>query len=226
MKPVNGLSVRFEIYSETARQMTLESLIDTYGYWALLIGTFLEGETILVAGGFAANQGYLTLPGVILAAFAGSLCCDQLLFYLGRRHSAFILSKRPSWKSRLTKANKLLDRYQTSLILLFRFFYGFRTILPFVIGMSAVSMRKFLLLNAIGAMAWAVVIGSCGYIFGHALELLIGNIKRYEHLLILAVFLTGALIWVLYFMHRKKNKVRSEKDMKVRQESTDLKKNQ
>ena len=40
----------------------LESLIDTYGYLTILIGTFLEGETILVLGGFAAHRGYLHLP--------------------------------------------------------------------------------------------------------------------------------------------------------------------
>jgi membrane protein DedA with SNARE-associated domain len=54
--------------------VTLESIIETYGYWALLVGTFFEGETVLVLGGFAAHRGYLTLPWVILAAFIGSLC--------------------------------------------------------------------------------------------------------------------------------------------------------
>jgi hypothetical protein len=33
--------------------MSIESLIDTYGYLAVLIGTFVEGETVLVLGGFA-----------------------------------------------------------------------------------------------------------------------------------------------------------------------------
>ena len=49
--------------------MTLESIVDTYGYLAVLLGTFLEGETILVLGGFAAHRGYLALPWVIVAAF-------------------------------------------------------------------------------------------------------------------------------------------------------------
>ena len=39
----------------------------------VLIGTGLEGETILVMAGFAAHQGHLSLPGVIAAAFTGSL---------------------------------------------------------------------------------------------------------------------------------------------------------
>ena len=63
--------------------MTIEYLIQTYGYVAILVGTFLEGETVLVLGGLAAHQGYLQLPGVMLAAFAGTLIGDQLFFFLG-----------------------------------------------------------------------------------------------------------------------------------------------
>ncbi|MBK5101143.1 MAG: hypothetical protein JJE15_09160 [Desulfobacteraceae bacterium] len=44
--------------------MTLESLIDTYGYLAILVGTFFEGETILILGGLAAYREYLGLPWV------------------------------------------------------------------------------------------------------------------------------------------------------------------
>ena len=35
----------------------LESLLTTYGYPILVIGTFLEGETVLVLGGLAAHLG-------------------------------------------------------------------------------------------------------------------------------------------------------------------------
>jgi len=40
----------------------LQSIIENYGYAVILLGTFLEGETILVLGGVAAHQGYLALP--------------------------------------------------------------------------------------------------------------------------------------------------------------------
>ena len=71
-------------------------MIQKNGYLSILIGTFLEGETILVLGGLAAHRGYLSLAGVIMAAFIGSLCGDQLFFYLGRRHSQAVLARRPS----------------------------------------------------------------------------------------------------------------------------------
>ena len=60
--------------------MDLQNIIETYGYAVILIATFLEGETILILGGFVAHRGYLMLPWVILAAFIGSLCGDQQEF--------------------------------------------------------------------------------------------------------------------------------------------------
>jgi len=114
--------------------VTLESIVDTYGYVAVLLGTFLEGETILVLGGFAAHRGYLALPWVIVAAFFGSLCGDQLFFFLGRKHSQAVLARRPAWKASADKANRLLERYRTPFILIFRFLYGLRSVCPFVIG--------------------------------------------------------------------------------------------
>ena len=64
--------------------VSLEELVRNYGYIIIVIGTFLEGETILVVAGFLAYSGYLQLPFVILAGFAGTFAGDQLYFYLGR----------------------------------------------------------------------------------------------------------------------------------------------
>lgn len=186
--------------------MTLESLVDAYGYLAVLVGTFIEGETILVLGGFAAARGYLGLPWVILAAFIGSLCGDQLFFFLGRWHGKAILSKRPTWKSRVNKAQKLLERFRIPLILAFRFLYGLRTVAPFVIGMSSVPTVEFIFLNAAGALVWAAAVGTGGYLFGSALEILIGNIKHYEIQILGAIAAIGVLIWGIYFYRRRKRK--------------------
>lgn len=186
--------------------MSLESLIDIYGYLAVLIGTFLEGETVLVLGGFAAHRGYLTLQGVVLAAFIGSLCGDQLFFFLGRWHSQTILAKHFSWKVRMDRAQKLLEMYRTPFILVFRFLYGLRTFAPFMIGMSPVPVIKFLLLNAVGAFVWACLVGVGGYLFGNALEIVIGDIKHYEVHVFGIITIAGVLIWSLYFYRRRKSK--------------------
>jgi membrane protein DedA with SNARE-associated domain len=181
-----------------------ESLLKTYGYWAILIGTFAEGETILILGGFAAKLGYLALPWVILAAFVGGLCGDQLFFYLGRTHSQWLLAKLPLWKERVNKAQRLLERFQTPVILGFRFIYGTRAVVPFVIGMGSVPIRKFIFLNTISALIWAIVVGMGGYIFGNILEIIVGDIKRYERFIIAAIVVIGIALWAVHRYHYKK----------------------
>lgn len=187
-------------------KMPLETFLQTYGYWVLLIGTFFEGETVLVIGGFAAHRGYLSLPLVILAAFAGTLAGDQLFFFIGRKKGKPFLDKRPSWKPNIEKAHNLLDRYQALLIPGFRFLYGMRTVTPFVIGMSRVKTATFIVLNAIGALVWAVVFGTGGYLFGAALEVFLKDVKRYELLAFLGISLAGCAVWTIRFYRNKHTK--------------------
>jgi len=183
----------------------MERWIQQFGYLAVLVGTFLEGETILVLAGFAAHRGYLHLSGVIMAAFIGTLFGDQLFFYLGRKHSNYLLIRRPHWQPRLERIQNLIRNYQIPIMLGFRFLYGLRTVTPFALGMSKVALRLFIPLNVIGALIWAVVIGTAGYLFGHTLELILGDIKRYEYWAFAALLVSGLVVWVGYLWRRKRH---------------------
>ena len=48
----------------------LQNFLNEFGYFALFLGTFFEGETILVLAGFLAFRGYMDLNIVILVPFA------------------------------------------------------------------------------------------------------------------------------------------------------------
>ncbi len=91
----------------------LETLLTNYGYPILTIGTFLEGETIMVLGGLFAHLGYLSLPWVIVCGFCGTLCGDQLYFFLGRRHGKGLLTRHPAWQARTDTVLEKLERHQT-----------------------------------------------------------------------------------------------------------------
>ncbi|MCJ7766337.1 MAG: DedA family protein [Thiovulaceae bacterium] len=184
--------------------MGAEELIRNYGYIAVLAGTFFEGETILLIAGFFAHLGYLELPYVIAAAFAGTLASDQLFFYAGRYKGMKLIEKRPAWRSKSDRVFKLLHRHQAVLILGFRFIYGLRTVTPLVIGSSGISPIRFLILNSCGALLWAVIIGVLGYYFGQTLELLIGDIKKYELWVVAALLLVAVLVWIVYRRREKR----------------------
>ena len=66
--------------------LDLPGLIDSYGYLAVAIGTFLEGETILALGGLAAHRGYLSFRDVVIVALLCGFAGDQFFFFLGRYH--------------------------------------------------------------------------------------------------------------------------------------------
>ena len=76
--------------------MNLVSYIQAYGYWAMFVGAFLQGEIVLILGGFLAHRGYLELPLVILVGLSGCLTADIFYFSLGRLKGRDLLEKRPS----------------------------------------------------------------------------------------------------------------------------------
>jgi membrane protein DedA with SNARE-associated domain len=172
--------------------MDLQQLVIDYGYLALFIGTFLEGETILVIAGFLAFRGYLELPWVIVSAFLGTFAGDQTFFYLGRFKGIAFLEKRPLWHSKTDKVFEMLRRHQIKVVLGFRFLYGIRNVTPFVIGASRMSPFKFFVLNFLGALVWAISVGYLGYQFGTIAEALMGKIQKYE-MYILGLLVAGGL---------------------------------
>lgn len=184
--------------------MTLEYFIQEYGYLAILIGTFIEGETIVVLGGLAAPLGYLDLQWVMLSAFAGSFFGDQLYFYIGRHYGPRIIAKRLSWQANAEKVYKLLRRHQDILILTFRFYYGLRNVTPFAIGASQVSRVRYFTLNFIGAIIWAITLGWLGYLFGEAFRLFLDDFHQKGLLVLGALVVVGAVIWFLNLMRARR----------------------
>ena len=183
--------------------MTLPELIHTYGYIGVLIGTFLEGETTLLLAAFAAHQGYMELPYVMTAACVGSFCGDQSFFWLGRKRREKTLARHPSLADRIERAEALLRRFRRMVMFFFRFMYGLRTVIPFAIGMSRVPAAEFITFSAMSSVVWAVVVAGGGYLFGNALQSLVGDMKRYELLVLGAIAGVGAVVWIVY-LHRRK----------------------
>jgi len=181
----------------------LEHLLTNYGYPVIIIGAFLEGETIMVLGGLAAQMGYLALDWVIVCGFAGAVLGDQTYFALGRYRGKAMLARKPAWQPRAARVFKILERHQNLLIISFRYLYGIRTVTPFAIGMSDVSYVRFILLNIPGAVIWATTIGLAGYYFGHAVEAVVGDIKHYELALMLSIIAISGLVWITYYYRHR-----------------------
>lgn len=182
--------------------MNLPELIENYGYWVVFGGTLLEGESVLLLAGFAAYSGLLELHTVIGVATVGSFLGDQLWFLLGRTHGAKLLERFPKYAAPAARAEALLHKYHTPIILAVRFLYGLRTILPFTIGMSSIPTLRFQLLNFAGAVLWASSGAVAGYLFGNAIETFLGDFHRYEKYALAFLALAGLAYW--WYSKRRK----------------------
>lgn len=183
--------------------MNFQELVSTYGYAAVVLGTFFEGETILVLAGFAAQRGYLELHWVAAAAFAGTLSGNLLYFCLGRYRGHAVLARRPAWQRKTRRVLELLDAHPAAAIIGFRFLYGIRTVAPFAMGLTRVSAVKFVALDSIGIALWAAAVGGLGYLFGEGLEHLVAGVRRYEIWAFAALAAAGAAAWLVHFVRER-----------------------
>jgi membrane protein DedA with SNARE-associated domain len=175
----------------------LQALLENYGYIAVFVGALLEGETVLVMAGFAAHRGLLHLPAVIAVAALAGFLGDQIFFALGRYRARQILPRFPKITRQAARVDDLIHRHSTWLIIGVRFMYGLRVAGPVLIGMSQVSHLRFVILNFAGALIWALVVAGGGYLFGHAVGLILHDAHRYEFVLLLGIAGAGLIVWAV-----------------------------
>ena len=174
--------------------MNPEHLLSEYGLWAVLIGSGLEGETVVLLGGLMVHRGLLSLLPCIGAAALGSFIADQVFFALGRRFRDHDFVRRIQARETFAKALGAFERRPTLFLFALRFLYGLRTVSPIAVGTTRLSLARFIVINAIAAVVWASVFVTLGMVFGHAIEAAFGRLGRVEHVLVIgiAILLAGA----------------------------------
>ena len=184
--------------------------IRNYGYLAVLLGTLLEGETVLLAAGFACHQGLLDWRLVAVLAVLVATLGDQSAFLVGRWKGTPLLRHFPSLERSLPRIETLLEKYHAPTILLVRFMYGMRIAGPLLLGMSRVPSARFALLNLIGAFLWVAVVASIGYSFGVTMTALLSDVKAIEEILLISLLGLGGAFWVVRIVRGKRAERREE----------------
>lgn len=196
-------------------QEFLREYLTVHGYWVLFVWTFLEGEAGLIFAGFLAFQGYFSVPAVIATAFAGAFCGDQFYFYLGRLKGRYLISHFHFLVKKLRKGMRLIERYGNLVAFTSRFTYGFRIVLPIILGMTPFSGFRFLWLNLLSAFSWSIIFTLAGYLFGKSATLFVGSdVKRYEHYMFAILAGIIALIWLGHFYQARRRKLPARRRLK------------
>lgn len=188
-------------------------------YWGVLFGSMVEGEMIILTASALAAAGYLSIYKVGSIAFLSTLLVDQILFFIGhyfyKKPRQRPLSERfPKLYKKSRRAVVLLKKYDIWFILSFRFIYGIRAVSPVVIGLCGSSPSRFVPLNAVSALIWAVISCSLGYSLGDFLfdenGRPIPDHMRYLQCIILGILLLGIGILVFTIIKRRRDKRNKE----------------
>lgn len=179
------------------------SLIETYGYWAVFVGMLIEGEIILLLAGYMISRGYLDPMPTLLVGAAGGTTVDFAYFWLGRLYGQTIIRRFAALRRVRSRAVLFLRRFGRPAAFVVRFAYGLRIVSLLTMGSARLRPAVFLGFNGLGAVAFAVVWLSLGYLSGETLRELLGRLGEYEHWIIPGLILLGVLIlavrqWRLY----------------------------
>ena len=141
----------------------------------------------------------LKFPLVVISVALGGMIGDQLLYLLGRRFGGKLLKRFSHHQARIRKAQRMIQRRPYLFVIGTRFMYGFRVIGPLLIGASRLPPKVFLPLNILGALVWALLFTTLGYLGGEAigpwLHHLDAHLKHWIWLILVVALVVAAHWW-------------------------------
>ncbi|HEV2403716.1 MAG TPA: VTT domain-containing protein [Candidatus Saccharimonadales bacterium] len=167
----------------------------------MMLGFFLPGDTLLLAVGVFAAQGKLPVSlGLAIALIAvAAILGDNTGYQIGKLSGKRLFHKKDGLLFRhsyVEQAEKVYERYGGKIMLFAHFFAVVRTFAPIVAGIGKMRRTSFFIYDAIGDIAWAILVTMIGYWFGSKIP----NIDHYILPTIAAVTLLtfGPVIWHLF----------------------------
>lgn len=176
------------------------SNLATYGYIGLFLYSLGGGFIALIGAGVLSFMGKMDLTLVILIAFVANAIGDFLLFYMARYQKGMMMEGLRKHRRKLALAHIMMKKNGSWIILIQKFVYGIKTLIPIAIGLTKYDFKKFAVLNILSAAVWALAFGLGSYYSGGALVKaaeLVGD-KPWIAPIILVIF--GGALWL--YMHK------------------------
>ncbi len=152
----------------------LEPWIHDYGVAAVFmiltlesLGLPLPGESLLVIAAVLAGRGDLSFPGLLVAAWAGSVLGDNIGYLIGRMLGHRLIlrygAKIGVTAERLHRVEAVFARYGPVTVAFARFFAVLRQLNGVVAGTVQMDWGRFMAFNALGGALWVLAWTMAGF---------------------------------------------------------------
>ena len=194
----------------------LSDWLSTWGYLGVFICVFFGNlgipvpeETVLLAAGFLAGRGDLSLEPLYLIGIGSAVTGDCCGFFFGRTGGQRLfdqLAQRFTFvRARYERLRTFFEIHGSKAVFMARFIAGARFMAGPMAGAAGMSFLRFLGWNVSGALIWCSLMITLGYLVGDELEWAAHVMHTASHWLALGIFLLGAGIW-LYFRERQQHR--------------------
>jgi len=190
----------------------VHDLIQSYGLWALFIVIMLEsvgipmpGETgLLTAAIYAGSTHKISITSVVVVATAAAIIGDNIGYLLGRSIGIRLLVRYGKYvrlnEQRLKVGQYLFLRHGGKIVFFGRFVALLRTYAAILAGANRMKWAHFLVMNALGGICWALMVGGGAYLFGEQVKRVVGSVS----LLLLVTAIILLVAGIVFFRHHEK----------------------
>jgi lysylphosphatidylglycerol synthetase-like protein (DUF2156 family) len=176
----------------------VELLLLKYGYLLLFAGVIFEGEAVLITGSFLASRGYFNISTVALVALAANIMSAQFYYTAARVRGRRWFESRFPEKSIYRKIINWVAHRDNWLLLMSRFLFGFRIVIPAACGAFGMPVARFSILNIVAGILWVIPTTLAGYYFGENATRVIHGARQYTFDIAVGVILGGLFVFLVW----------------------------
>ncbi len=133
----------------------------------LIVAPFFPGDGLLLTVGVISATGILNIfilvPLLIAAAILGNFVNFCVGKYTGKR---IMKTENKYFHKYIGESHEFFEKHGDMAVMISRFFPVVRTYVPFVAGISAMSLTLFNKFNIIGGVLWVIIFTVGGYFIG------------------------------------------------------------
>jgi membrane-associated protein len=171
----------------------------------LLVGFFLPGDSLLITAGLVAATGTLNIWWLTVSLSVAAIVGDSVGYAIGRRLGPRLFTRPKSMlfnPAHIARTRAFYARHGAKTIVIARFVPIIRTFAPVVAGVGEMEYRRFLLYNVAGGVGWVVSMTWAGYLLGHAIP----NIGGQIHIVVAIVILLSVIPIVIELVRERRRR--------------------
>ncbi len=178
------------------------SNLENFGYFILFLYSMGGGYIAILSAAVLSSINKLDLTLSITIAISGNIIGSSLFALFARIQQKDIKKMMIKHKRKIAYTQIMIKRYDWILFIVSKYLHGIRTFVPIAVGISRYNIKKFFLINAIGAIIWGISLGFLGFYASGFFIDIIRVLLEYPYLL--PVVFIGIVIIVVLFMYIKK----------------------